>query len=91
MQIIMLFIGALFVFVIVYKSNMYPFQTWYDIWGSQYDATALIPFAAALSYLLTPGVGKMWEQVQRQWIRISWFFMSVTLVLGGAWIYKLAQ
>jgi cytochrome c-type biogenesis protein CcmF len=125
MQIIILFTGALLTFVVAYKSSMYPFQTWYDIWGGQYSfitedyaftqgaglrpvlkdpimaihpptqfiayATAIIPFAAALSYLLTPGVGKIWEQVQRQWIRICWFFMSVTLVLGGAWIYKLAQ
>lgn len=125
MQIIMLCVGALFTFVIIFKSSMYPFETWFDVWGSQYShitedyafsegaglrpvlkdpimaihpptqfiayATTLIPFAAGLSFLLTPEIGKKWEQVQRQWIRISWFFMSVTLILGGAWIYKLAQ
>ncbi|MBW6519002.1 MAG: cytochrome c biogenesis protein CcsA [ANME-2 cluster archaeon] len=124
MQIIMLSVGAIFIYVIVYKSSLYPFQTWFEIWGSQYNlpvdyafaegaglrpilkdpimaihpplqfvayATTLIPFAAALSYLITPGFGKQWERVQRQWIRISWFTMSITLVVGGAWIYGLAQ
>ncbi len=124
MQIIMLSVGAIFIYVIVYKSSMYPFQTWFDLWGTQYNlpvdyafregaglrpilkdpimtihpplqfvayATTLIPFAAALSYLITPGLGKQWERVQRQWIRISWITMSITLVVGGAWIYGLAQ
>ncbi len=124
MQIIMLSVGAIFIYVIVYKSSMYPFQTWFDLWGGQYNlpvdyafsegaglrpilkdpimtihpplqfvayATTLIPFAAALSYLITPGLGKQWERVQRQWIRISWITMSITLVVGGAWIYGLAQ
>jgi len=124
MLIIMLAVGAVFTYVIVYKSSMYPFQTWFDLWGSQYNipvdyamsegaglrpilkdpimaihppsqfvayATTLIPFAAALSYMITSGVGKQWEKVQRQWIRFSWFSMSLTLILGGAWIYKLAQ
>ena len=124
MQIIMLSVGAIFIYVIVYKSSMYPFQTWFDLWGAQYSlpvdyafaegaglrpilkdpimaihpplqfvayATTLIPFAAALSYLFTPNVGKQWERVQRQWIRISWFTMSITLVVGGLWIYGLAQ
>lgn len=124
MQIIMLSVGAIFIYVIVYKSSLYPFQTWFEIWGSQYNlpvdyafaqgaglrpilkdpimaihpplqfvayATTLIPFSAALSYLITPGVGKHWERVQRQWIRISWFTMSITLVVGGLWIYGLAQ
>ncbi len=124
MLIIMLAVGALFTYVIAYKSSMYPFQTWFDLWGSQYNipvdyamsegaglrpilkdpimaihppsqfvayATTLIPFAAALSFMITSGVGKQWEKVQRQWIRFSWFSMSLTLILGGAWIYKLAQ
>ncbi len=124
MVIIMLAVGALFTYVIAYKSSMYPFETWYDVWGSQYNipvdyamaegaglrpilkdpimaihppsqfvayATTLIPFAAALSFMITSGVGKQWEKVQRQWIRFSWFSMSLTLILGGAWIYKLAQ
>jgi len=124
MLIIMLAVGAMFTYVIAYKSSMYPFQTWFDLWGSQYNipvdyamsegaglrpilkdpimaihppsqfvayATTLIPFAAALSYMITSGVGKQWEKVQRQWIRFSWFSMSLTLILGGAWIYKLAQ
>lgn len=124
MQIIMMSVGAMFIYVIVYKSSLYPFQTWFEIWGSQYNlpvdyafaqgaglrpilkdpimaihpplqfvayATTLIPFSAALSYLITPGVGKHWERVQRQWIRISWFTMSITLVVGGLWIYGLAQ
>jgi len=124
MLIIMLAVGALFTYVIAYKSSMYPFQTWFELWGSQYNipvnyamaegaglrpilkdpimaihpptqfvayATTLIPFAAALSFMITSGVGKQWEKVQRQWIRFSWFSMSITLILGGAWIYKLAQ
>ncbi len=124
MLIIMLAVGAMFTYVIAYKSSMYPFQTWFDLWGSQYNipvdyamsegaglrpilkdpimaihppsqfvayATTLIPFAAALSFMITSGVGKQWEKVQRQWIRFSWFSMSLTLILGGAWIYKLAQ
>lgn len=124
MQIIMLGVGALFTYIVVYKSSIYPFETWFDIWGTQYSlpvdyamaegaglrpilkdpimaihppfqfvayATTLIPFAAALSYMITPGVGRQWEKVQRQWIRFSWFSMSLTLVIGGAWIYQLAQ
>ena len=124
MVIIMLVVGALFTYVIAYKSSMYPFQTWFELWGTQYNipvdyamaegaglrpllkdpimaihpptqflayATTLIPFAAALSFMITSGVGKQWEKVQRQWIRFSWFSMSITLILGGAWIYKLAQ
>jgi len=96
MLIIMLAVGAVFTYVIVYKSSMYPFQTWFDLWGSQYNipvdyamsegaglrpilkdpimaihppsqfvayATTLIPFAAALSYMITSGVGKQWEKV----------------------------
>lgn len=50
-------------------------------------AALTIPFSAALVYQVTREAG--WEQLSRQWCRISWLFLTLGMGLGGLWAYKL--
>lgn len=45
-----------------------------------------IPFAAALVFMITRS-GE-WERLARQWSRITWFFLSIGLAVGGLWAYE---
>lgn len=47
-----------------------------------------IPFAYGLAALVTGQLDSQWVRDTRQWTLISWLFLSLGLVLGGAWAYK---
>jgi cytochrome c-type biogenesis protein CcmF len=47
-----------------------------------------IPFAFAISALLSGRLDSRWIQVTRKWILLSWFFLSVGIVLGMRWAYE---
>ncbi|MGH9474809.1 MAG: heme lyase CcmF/NrfE family subunit [Terriglobales bacterium] len=47
-----------------------------------------IPFAFALAALIKRMPGDRWIQVTRQWTMIAWAFLTVGIVLGGYWAYK---
>ena len=47
-----------------------------------------IPFAFALAALIKRMPGDRWIQVTRLWTMIAWAFLTVGIVLGGYWAYK---
>ncbi|HEY7856471.1 MAG TPA: cytochrome c biogenesis protein CcsA, partial [Terriglobales bacterium] len=47
-----------------------------------------IPFAFALAALIKRAPGDRWIQVTRLWSMIAWGFLTVGIVLGGYWAYK---
>jgi cytochrome c-type biogenesis protein CcmF len=46
---------------------------------------AVMPFAAALTYLLT--MKGEWEPLARQWARFAWLFLTLGIAIGGVWAY----
>lgn len=61
---------------------LHPFVTFMSY------ASTIIPASAATVHLITGDNG--WQKISRQWIRVSWFFLSICMATGGAWAYKLA-
>ncbi|MGH9481269.1 MAG: heme lyase CcmF/NrfE family subunit [Terriglobales bacterium] len=47
-----------------------------------------IPFAFALAALIKRAPGDRWIQVTRLWSMVAWGFLTVGIVLGGYWAYK---
>ena len=47
-----------------------------------------IPFAFAISALLTGRLDARWIQLTRRWILTSWFFLSLGIVFGMRWAYE---
>lgn len=47
--------------------------------------TAVMPFAAALTYLIT--MKGEWEPLARQWARFCWLFLTLGIAVGGVWSY----
>jgi cytochrome c-type biogenesis protein CcmF len=47
-----------------------------------------IPFAFAVSALLTGRLDARWIQLTRRWILTSWFFLSLGIVFGMRWAYE---
>ncbi len=47
-----------------------------------------IPFAFAVSALLTGRLDSRWIQLTRRWILTSWFFLSLGIVFGMRWAYE---
>jgi cytochrome c-type biogenesis protein CcmF len=47
-----------------------------------------IPFAFAIAALLSGRLDSRWIHVTRKWILLSWFFLSVGIVLGMRWAYE---
>lgn len=47
-----------------------------------------IPFAFALAALIQRAPGDRWIQVTRHWTMVAWAFLTVGIVLGGYWAYK---
>ncbi len=47
-----------------------------------------IPFAFAISALLTGRLDSRWITVTRKWILLSWFFLSNGIVFGMRWAYE---
>jgi cytochrome c-type biogenesis protein CcmF len=50
-------------------------------------AATIVPASAATVHLITGREG--WHKISRQWLRISWMFLSICMVTGGAWAYNL--
>jgi len=50
-------------------------------------AAMIIPASVGAAHLIT-GMGG-WHKISRQWLRISWLFLSMCMVTGGAWAYNL--
>ena len=47
-----------------------------------------VPFAFAMSALLTGRLDSRWIAITRRWILLSWFFLTVGIVLGMRWAYE---
>ncbi|MDH3225033.1 MAG: heme lyase CcmF/NrfE family subunit, partial [Gemmatimonadota bacterium] len=47
-----------------------------------------VPFAFAVSALLTNRLDTRWIQVTRRWILVSWGFLTVGIILGMRWAYE---
>jgi cytochrome c-type biogenesis protein CcmF len=47
-----------------------------------------LPFAFGLAALVTGQLDSQWLRDTRKWTLISWLFLSLGLILGGAWAYK---
>jgi len=68
---------------------IHPFVTFIS-----YAAT-IVPASAATAHLITGKEG--WHRISRQWLRISWMFLSICMVMflsicmvtGGVWAYNL--
>ena len=46
-----------------------------------------IPFAFAMSALLSGDLSTGWIKATRRWTLIAWIFLSLGLILGGRWAY----
>ncbi len=68
------------VFITVWMT-LHPFITFIS-----YAAT-IIPASAAAAHLITGKSG--WHRISKQWLRVSWFGLSICMATGGAWAYKL--
>ena len=47
-----------------------------------------VPFAFAVSALLTNRLDSRWIAVTRRWILTSWFFLTIGIVFGMRWAYE---
>ncbi len=47
-----------------------------------------VPFAFAMSALLTGDVGDWWIKKTRAWTLFSWMFLTLGIVFGGWWAYR---
>ncbi|MEP6836113.1 MAG: cytochrome c-type biogenesis CcmF C-terminal domain-containing protein [Gemmatimonas sp.] len=48
---------------------------------------AVVPFAFAVAALITRKLDTEWLAAVRRWALLSWFFLTLGLVLGGWWAY----
>ena len=48
---------------------------------------AAVPFAFAVGALITRKLDTEWLAAVRRWALLSWFFLTIGLVLGGWWAY----
>ncbi|MGH8630535.1 MAG: heme lyase CcmF/NrfE family subunit, partial [Burkholderiales bacterium] len=46
-----------------------------------------VPFAFALSALITRSKGEQWIRITRHWTMIAWCFLTIGILLGGRWAY----
>jgi cytochrome c-type biogenesis protein CcmF len=46
-----------------------------------------VPFAFVIAALITRRLDSSWIDATRRWTLISWFFLTMGLILGGAWAY----
>ena len=47
----------------------------------------VVPFAFAMSALITKQLGDNWIRTTRRWTMVPWMFLGVGIVLGGNWAY----
>ena len=46
-----------------------------------------VPFSFALAALRTRRLDSAWIDATRRWVIVAWFFLTLGLILGGAWAY----
>ncbi|MHA2620429.1 MAG: heme lyase CcmF/NrfE family subunit [bacterium JZ-2024 1] len=46
-----------------------------------------VPFGFAMAALLSGKMGKEWVKKARFWVMLPWTFLTIGIVLGGAWAY----
>lgn len=46
-----------------------------------------VPFAFMVAALVTRRVDASWIDITRRWTIVAWFFLTLGLILGGAWAY----
>jgi len=50
--------------------------------------TFTVPFAFGVAALVTGKLDSQWIRDTRKWTLVSWMFLSIGLILGGAWAYQ---
>lgn len=50
-------------------------------------AAVTVPFASALAYIWRRD-STQWISIARNWIRLSWLFLTLGIAVGGFWSYK---
>ncbi|MCO4761281.1 MAG: heme lyase CcmF/NrfE family subunit [Myxococcales bacterium] len=50
--------------------------------------TFTVPFAFGAAALITGKLDSQWLRDTRQWTLVSWMFLTIGLILGGAWAYQ---
>lgn len=50
--------------------------------------TFTVPFAFGAAALITGKLDSQWLRDTRKWTLVSWLFLSIGLILGGAWAYQ---
>ncbi len=48
----------------------------------------VVPFAFAMSALITRQLGDNWIRTTRRWTMVPWMFLGVGILLGGNWAYE---
>jgi cytochrome c-type biogenesis protein CcmF len=48
----------------------------------------VVPFAFAMSALITRQLGDNWIRTTRRWTMVPWMFLGVGIILGGNWAYE---
>lgn len=49
---------------------------------------AVVPFAYAVSALLSGDTSDAWTRIVRKWTLVAWGFLTVGIILGGNWAYR---
>ncbi|MBF0236757.1 MAG: heme lyase CcmF/NrfE family subunit [SAR324 cluster bacterium] len=47
-----------------------------------------VPFAFAMGAMMRGKVDNQWVMTTRRWTLVSWYFLSLGLILGGQWAYE---
>lgn len=50
--------------------------------------TFTVPFAFGTAALITGKLDSQWIRDTRKWTLVSWLFLTIGLILGGAWAYQ---
>jgi len=50
--------------------------------------TFTLPYAFGMAALITGRLDDQWIKDTRKWTLVSWMFLSIGLILGGAWAYQ---
>ncbi len=50
--------------------------------------TFTVPFAFGTAALITGKLDSQWLRDTRRWTLVSWMFLTIGLILGGAWAYQ---
>ena len=51
-------------------------------------ASMIVPFAFAMSALLSGKLGNTWVEAARKWVLVPWLLLTIGNILGGMWAYE---